>query len=101
MNDVINKSMTDDRADFYRRIDPDNLYPLWEVVAEMITKEPQTEATPYLWRFEDVRPHVVESADLVSGDEAERRTLMLENPSMRGKRRITQEQFFVRAEGAR
>lgn len=90
MSSVIDKSATDDRVDFYRRIEPDNLYPLWEAVAEMMSTEPQTEATPHLWRFRDVRPHVVESGELVAGDEAERRTLMLENPSMRGKRRITE-----------
>lgn len=78
------------RADFYQRIDPDNLYPLWEAIHELMTKGPQTEAVPHLWKFDRVRPHVVQSAELVSGEEAERRTLMLENPAMRGKRRITE-----------
>ncbi len=78
------------RAEFYRRIDSDNLHPLWEAIQELMTTEPQTEAVPHLWQFDRVRPHVVQSAELVSGEEAERRTLMLENPAMRGKRRITE-----------
>lgn len=79
-----------EKAEFYRRIDPDNLYPLWEAVKEMMTVGPQTQATPHLWKFDEVRPHVVEAGHLVSGEDAERRTLMLENPSMRGARRITE-----------
>ena len=79
-----------EKAEFYRRIDPDNLYPLWEAVKEMMTVGPQTQATPHLWKFNEVRPHVVEAGHLVSGEDAERRTLMLENPSMRGARRITE-----------
>lgn len=85
------KSTTDaQKAEFYRRIDPANLYPLWEAVKEMMTDGPQTEATPYIWKFDDIRPFVVEAGSLVSGEDAERRTLMLENPSMRGARRITE-----------
>ncbi len=90
MSSVIDKSAADVRADFYRRVDAENLYPLWEAIKEMMTPGPQTEATPHLWRFGDIRPHVVTAGDLVSGEEAERRTLMLENPTMRGKRRITE-----------
>ena len=90
MDETFAQSDNPEKADFYRRIDDDNLYPVWEAVKEMITKGPQTDAQPYLWRFDDIRPFVVESGGLVSGEDAERRTLMLENPAMRGKRCITE-----------
>ena len=75
---------------FYKKIDPSNLYPLWEAVKEMMTKGPQTRAIPHLWKYEQVRPYVLEAGNLVGGEDAERRTLMLENPNMRGDRRITE-----------
>jgi len=90
MSKVTNSSSETEKADFYRRIDPSNLYPLWEAVKEMMTKGPQTAATPHLWKFNEIRPYVLEAGGLVSGEDAERRTLMLENPTMRGARRITE-----------
>ena len=90
MNTSVNLSSETEKAEFYRRIDPSNLYPLWEAVREMMTKGPQTEATPHVWKFNEIRPFVVEAGNLVSGEDAERRTLMLENPTMRGARRITE-----------
>lgn len=90
MSSTSNKIAPPDRDAFYRRIDINNLYPLWEAMSELMSQEPQTRATPHLWHYQDVRPHVIESADMISGEEAERRTLMLENPSMRGERRITE-----------
>ena len=78
------------KAEFYARIDRYNLYPLWEAIGELMSSVPQTRAVPHLWRFDEVRPHLLESAGLISAQEAERRTLMLENPGMRGARRITE-----------
>lgn len=90
MSTVIHSASESEKAEFYDRIDPSNLYPLWEAVKEMMTTGPQTEATPHVWKFDDIRPYVIEAGSLVSGEDAERRTLMLENPSMRGARRITE-----------
>ncbi|MEC7490790.1 MAG: cupin domain-containing protein [Pseudomonadota bacterium] len=90
MNTAVDLSSDAKKTEFYSRIDPSNLYPLWEAVKEMMTKGPQTEATPHLWKFDDIRPYVLEAGKLVSGEDAERRTLMLENPTMRGARRITE-----------
>jgi len=84
-------SLSEDQVtDFYRRIDPANLYPLWEAAKEEVGNVPQTQATPNRWKFDEIRPYVIEAGALVSGEEAERRTLMLENPTMRGARRITE-----------
>ena len=77
MSIAINLPSDAQKTEFYRRIEPANLYPLWEAVKEMMTKGPQTEATPYIWKFDEIRPFVIEAGNLVSGVYAERRTLML------------------------
>ena len=82
--------MTNARADYYGRIDAYNMAPLWEVIHKLLAREPVTEATPYLWNYDSVRPSLMESADLISTEEAERRVLVLENPTMRGKSCITE-----------
>ena len=81
---------TNARADYYGRIDEYNMAPLWEVIHKLLAREPVTEATPYLWNYDSVRPSLMESADLISTEEAERRVLVLENPTMRGKSCITE-----------
>ncbi len=81
---------TPEREAFYERIGKHNMTPLWEVFGELVTAEPQPEARPALWRYADVRPHVMESADLITAKEAERRVLILENPGLAGRSRITQ-----------
>ena len=78
------------RREFYRRIDPQHLTPLWEVLGTLVPPTPKTAARPALWRFEDVRPVLMEAGRLITAHEAERRVLVLENPGLRGQSRITQ-----------
>ena len=78
------------RQDLYRRMDRDNLAPLWEVLHELIPDEPATPCKPALWRYREVRPYLMEAGKLITAREAVRRVLVLENPGMRGESRITQ-----------
>ena len=78
------------RQDFYNTIDRQSLTPLWEVLAGLVTKEPVSQAKPHLWKFAEVRPHVLKAGSLITAEEAERRVLILENPGLRGESRITQ-----------
>ena len=78
------------RAEFYRRIDVDNLTPLWEVLGALVPPEPRSPATPALWRYAEIRKHVMEAGRLITAAEAERRVLVLENPTLRGNSSITQ-----------
>jgi gentisate 1,2-dioxygenase len=41
------------------------------------------------WRYAEVRPHVLESAQHITAREAERRVLILENPGLRGSSQVT------------
>jgi len=78
------------REAFYQRIGRDNLAPLWEVFHDLVAREPRPGALPALWRYDEVRPLVLESGALISAKEAERRVLVLENPGLRGRSMITQ-----------
>jgi gentisate 1,2-dioxygenase len=50
---------------------------------------PGTQCVPRLWRYEDLRPKLLEAARLISEEQAERRVLVLENPKLRGSTFIT------------
>lgn len=77
------------REDFYGDIAPLNMTPLWEVMSSLITPEPVSRVKPCLWRYDEVRPWLLRSGDVISAKEAERRVLILENPGMPGESKIT------------
>ena len=77
------------RNDYYRRLDPLSMAPLWEVLGDLVTPSPASRCRPACWRYEDVRSLLLESGDLISAREAERRVLVLENPGLRGESRVT------------
>jgi gentisate 1,2-dioxygenase len=78
------------RQDLYRRMDKQSLAPLWEVLDDLIPREPATPCKPALWKYAEARPHLMEAGDLITAREAVRRVLILENPGMRGESCITQ-----------
>lgn len=82
--------MTNARADYYGRIGEHNMTPLWEVIHKLLAKEPVTQATPHIWKYDEIRGLLLESADVISAAEAERRVLVLENPTLRDQSCITE-----------
>jgi gentisate 1,2-dioxygenase len=81
------------QEDFFRRIGEDSLAPLWKVLAGLVTDEPKTTIRAHRWRYDEVRPFLLEAAELVTTQEAERRVLVLENPDLPGQSRITRSLF--------
>jgi gentisate 1,2-dioxygenase len=81
---------TEERKEFYSRIDKQNATPLWEVLSDLVTPEPRPACVPVQWRYQEIRPALMESGELITAKEAERRVLILENPGVRGQSRITQ-----------
>lgn len=77
------------RNEFYDRLKPQNLAPLWEVLKGLLPNEPKSKAQPHRWRYRDVRDLLMESGRLLTAQEAERRVLVLENPAMPGMSRAT------------
>ena len=86
---ILNSTSATDRKQFYERIGVGNCTPLWEVLHTLMSNEPKTPCLPYLWKWEQVWPWIKESGTLITAQEAERRVLVLENPGLRGRSRIT------------
>ena len=79
----------DSRQDLYRRMDRENLAPLWEVLHALVPPQPQSPCQPAYWNYRAIRPFIMESGQVISAKEAVRRVLVLENPGMRGQSCIT------------
>lgn len=77
------------REDFYRRLDAQDLAPLWAVLKGLLPSEPRSRAVAHLWRYAALRPLLMESGALLTAEEAERRVLVLENPALKGMSRTT------------
>jgi gentisate 1,2-dioxygenase len=59
-----------------------NLEPLWSRMGAMVPARPNPKAKPFIWRYSEVFPKLQAAGRLVPEEEAERRVLMLVNPSM-------------------
>jgi gentisate 1,2-dioxygenase len=81
----------DRRREFYERIAGHSLAPLWETLHVVVPRFPNTPARPHRWDYDgEVRPFLMESGQLITAREAERRVLMLENPGLPGNASVTQ-----------
>ncbi len=85
----VQPKQTPERAAYYARIGERNLAPLWEVLRGLIVKEPRSSALPAHWRYDEIRPYIMEAGRLITAKEAERRVLVLENPGLKGRSQIT------------
>jgi gentisate 1,2-dioxygenase len=83
------RDMESQREAFYERIDPHHMAPLWTRLKALVPEAPTPVGVVHRWRYGDVRPYVLESAQHISAREAERRVLILENPGLRGASQVT------------
>jgi gentisate 1,2-dioxygenase len=81
--------LTSQREAFYQRIDPHHMAPLWTRLKALVPTEPTPIGVVHHWKYDEVRPYVLESAQHISAKEAERRVLILENPALRGTSQVT------------
>ncbi|WP_299536183.1 gentisate 1,2-dioxygenase [uncultured Herbaspirillum sp.] len=79
-----------ERRQYYDQINRFSMTPLWEVLGRLVPRQPTPAITPVLWKYADVREHVMQAGRLISAEEAERRVLILENPGLRGNSSVTQ-----------
>ena len=82
-----------ERREYYQRLEQKHAAPLWEVLGDLIPSQPRPTATPALWRYKEMRSLLLEAGKLITPKEAERRVLVLENPSMAGSSLITQSMY--------
>jgi len=77
------------REEYYRRLHSKGAVPLWDVLADLIPHTPRPSAVPALWRYDEMRPLLIEAGGVITAEEAERRVLALENPGLPGTCLIT------------
>jgi gentisate 1,2-dioxygenase len=82
-----------ERSEYYRRLEQKHSAPLWEVLGDLIPAHPKPAASPALWQYQEMRALLLEAGKLITPQEAERRVLILENPSMRGTSLITHSMY--------
>ena len=82
-------ALTPERAAFYQRLGEKGTAPLWEVLGRLVSPAPMPETVPTLWKYDDVRPLLMEAGRLLTAEEAERRVLVLENPGLAGRSQAT------------
>src|SRR3982074_1385855 len=80
---------TPERQQFYDRIAPLGLTPLWEKLHHLVTPEPVSPCQPAIWHYREVRPHLMMAGGLITAKEATRRVLIRENPGFPGQATIT------------
>jgi gentisate 1,2-dioxygenase len=74
------QAMTSTASDALRAA---HLVPLWEVVGNLVQAEPRPACAPCHWDYADsVRPALMAAAETLLAEEAERRVLLLANPSL-------------------
>ena len=78
------------RKAFYDAIRMHHMTPLWEVLHALVPQQPTTPCVPAFWPYQQVRPYLMQSGELITAEEAVRRVLILENPALQGQSSITQ-----------
>jgi gentisate 1,2-dioxygenase len=68
---------------YYDELDRLQAGALWTVANKIEPWQPKTASVPVLWRYADLRAHVLRSVDLVSPGNAGRRVIYLNNPGRR------------------
>ncbi|EXJ56369.1 gentisate 1,2-dioxygenase [Cladophialophora psammophila CBS 110553] len=66
-----------------QKLPEQHVQPLWTAMRAMVTPQPSRKAEVSVWRYNDLRPLLLEAGKVVTSEEAERRVLMLINPALR------------------
>jgi len=84
--DVIGRANVADTPEleaYYKDLERYEAAALWTVANKIEPWEPQSMSVPVLWRYADLREHVLRSVQLVSPEQAGRRVIYLSNPGRR------------------
>ena len=84
--DVVGRANVEDTPElqaYYKDLARFEAAALWTVANDIEPWEPQSRSVPVLWRYQDLRDHVLRSVSLVSPEKAGRRVIYLNNPGRR------------------
>jgi gentisate 1,2-dioxygenase len=68
---------------YYRQLEQLKTGALWTVANKIEPWQPKSQSVPVLWRYAELREHVLRSVALVSPEKAGRRVIYLDNPGRR------------------
>ncbi|PZQ77373.1 MAG: NADPH dehydrogenase [Variovorax paradoxus] len=78
-----NVETTPELVAYYRELERFEAGALWTVANKIEPWEPASTSVPVLWRYRDLREHVLRSVALVTPEKAGRRVIYLNNPGRR------------------
>ncbi len=81
--DVVGRANVEDTPEllaYYDELDNYHAGALWTVANKIEPWEPKSQSIPVVWRYADLREHVLRSVDLVTAEKAGRRVIYLNNP---------------------
>lgn len=84
--DVAGRANVEDTPEllaYYEELERHEAGALWTVANKIEPWQPRSASVPVLWRFRDLREHVLRSVDLVTPEKAGRRVIYLNNPGRR------------------
>lgn len=55
--------------------------PLWAQMNRLNPPLPNPTTVPHIWKYDEIRPHLLRAGELITEKQAERRVLMLVNPA--------------------
>ena len=71
-----------DQRELLTKFPEQKVEPLWTVMHSMVKPKPAPRAEVCLWKYKELRPLLLQAGETVSSEEAERRVLMLVNPTL-------------------
>ncbi|WP_422420517.1 cupin domain-containing protein [Pseudomonas sp. GZD-222] len=72
--------VTPELVAYYQALETLNTGALWTVANKIEPWQPRSESIPVLWRYQQLRPQVLRSVELVTPEKAGRRVIYLNNP---------------------
>ena len=77
---------TAELQELYRAFEKELLVPLWTEIGDLMPLHPQSKASPYIWRWDNLLPLAEKAGRIVPvGRGGERRAIALANPSLGGR----------------
>jgi gentisate 1,2-dioxygenase len=74
---------TPELLDYYEQLERLDAGALWTVANKIEPWQPKSSSLPVLWRFKNLRDHVLRCVELVTPEQAGRRVIYLNNPGRR------------------
>lgn len=71
----------DDKAKLLAELSQTGTVPLWGQMTRLNPPQPNPLTIPHVWRYAELRPYLLRAGGLVKDKEAERRVLLLKNPT--------------------